>query len=50
MLVREFVDGMDVPGHYEGIAVAMSHVLAATRIEFEKLDRPLAPQETRGWV
>ena len=30
--------------------VRMEHVLAAARIESEKLERPLAAQETRGWL
>ncbi len=30
--------------------VGMAHLLAAARIESEKLERPLAAQETRGWL
>ncbi|GAC1530608.1 MAG: hypothetical protein NVS3B1_23090 [Marmoricola sp.] len=34
----------------EGGQVEMRHLLAAARIECDKLDRPLAPAEIRGWV
>jgi SpoVK/Ycf46/Vps4 family AAA+-type ATPase len=30
--------------------VGMAHVLAAARIEAAKIDRPLSPQEIKGWV
>lgn len=33
----------------EGVPVGMAHVLAAARIECDKLQRPLAAQEIRGW-
>ena len=33
-----------------GEPVRMSHVLAAAHIESEKLERPLSPQEIRGWA
>ena len=32
-----------------GEPVRMSHVLAAAHMESEKLERPLSPQEVRGW-
>ncbi|MFD7783619.1 ATP-binding protein [Streptomyces nojiriensis] len=34
----------------EGVPVGMRHVLAAARIEGDKLERPLAANEIRGWV
>ncbi len=33
-----------------GSAVTMQHVLDAARIECDKLERPLAASETKGWV
>jgi SpoVK/Ycf46/Vps4 family AAA+-type ATPase len=33
-----------------GTAIAMRHLLEAARTEYAKLDRPLSPAETRGWV
>jgi hypothetical protein len=33
-----------------GAAIAMSHVLEAARTEYAKLDKPLSPSESRGWV
>ncbi len=33
-----------------GTAIAMRHVREAARTEYAKLDRPLSPAETRGWV
>ncbi|MFC8272045.1 ATP-binding protein [Streptomyces sp. NPDC057271] len=34
----------------EGVPVGMRHVLDAARIECDKLERPLAANEIRGWV
>ncbi|MFF5287491.1 ATP-binding protein [Streptomyces sp. NPDC013171] len=34
----------------EGVPVGMRHVLDAARIESDKLERPLAANEIRGWV
>jgi hypothetical protein len=31
-------------------SIAMRHVLEAARTEYAKLDKPLSPAETRGWV
>ena len=33
-----------------GEPVRMRHVLEAARIESEKLERPLAASETKGWA
>jgi hypothetical protein len=33
-----------------GTSIAMRHVLEAARTEYAKLDKPLSPAETRGWV
>jgi hypothetical protein len=33
----------------QGAPIGSRHVLAASRIEYAKLDRPLTPAETRGW-
>ncbi len=30
--------------------VRMAHVLAAAQIECDKLERPLSPQEIKGWT
>ncbi len=34
----------------EKVAITMQHVLAATRTEYAKLDKPLGAAETRGWL
>jgi hypothetical protein len=34
----------------QGGAVEMAHVLKAARLEVQKIERPLADAEVRGWV
>jgi hypothetical protein len=34
----------------EGTAISMRHMLEAAHTEYAKLDKPLSPAETRGWV
>ena len=34
----------------QGTPIGMPHILSAARVEYAKLERPLTPAETEGWV